>query len=48
MYEFDTGNGQAGWLACLVAVLFALAVYFIEGTGLQPFGREFDLLVLKG
>ncbi|GAA5955163.1 hypothetical protein JCM8115_001870 [Rhodotorula mucilaginosa] len=38
VYEFDTGNGQAGWLACLVAVLFALAVYFIEGTGLQPFG----------
>ena len=47
MYEFDTGNGQAGWLACLVAVLFALAVYFIEGTGLQPFGRESYLLVLN-
>jgi hypothetical protein len=47
VYEFDTGNGQAGWLACLVAVLFALAVYFIEGTGLQPFGRESYLLVLN-
>ena len=45
-----TGDGLVAALqvlACLVAVLFALAVYFIEGTGLQPFGRESYLLVLN-
>lgn len=45
VYEFDTGNGQAGWLACMIAILFALAVYFVEGVGMRPFGRESPIVL---
>jgi len=41
VYEFDDGTGQAGWFSVVVAVLFALSVYFIERAGTLPFGREF-------
>jgi len=47
VYEFDDGTGQAGWFSVVVAVLFALSVYFIERAGTLPFGRKFSLLISR-
>ncbi|GAA5858350.1 hypothetical protein JCM8547_004661 [Rhodosporidiobolus lusitaniae] len=40
VYEFDDGNasGSSGWFSVVVAILFALSVYFIERTGTLSFG----------
>ncbi|GAA5836117.1 hypothetical protein JCM11251_007374 [Rhodosporidiobolus azoricus] len=40
VYEFDDGgaSGAAGWFSVVVAVLFALSVYFIERAGTLHFG----------
>ncbi|GAA5961225.1 hypothetical protein JCM3765_002876 [Sporobolomyces pararoseus] len=38
VYEFDDGTGQAGWFSVVVAILFALSVYFIERSGTLSFG----------
>ncbi|GAA6018663.1 hypothetical protein JCM10207_009001 [Rhodosporidiobolus poonsookiae] len=40
VYEFDDGgaSGAAGWFSVVVAILFALAVYFIERAGTLHFG----------
>ncbi|GAA5882857.1 hypothetical protein JCM16303_002497 [Sporobolomyces ruberrimus] len=38
VYEFDDGTGQAGWFSVVVAILFALSVYFVERSGTLPFG----------
>ncbi|BGP44345.1 hypothetical protein JCM10450v2_000156 [Rhodotorula kratochvilovae] len=38
VYEFDDGNGQSGWFSVVVAILFALSVYFTERAGTLPFG----------
>jgi hypothetical protein len=41
VYEFDDGSasGSSGWFSVVVAILFALSVYFIERTGTLAFGR---------
>ncbi|GAA6047562.1 hypothetical protein JCM3770_005809 [Rhodotorula araucariae] len=38
VYEFDDGNGQSGWFSVVVAILFALSVYFTERAGTLAFG----------
>ncbi|GAA5840606.1 hypothetical protein JCM3766R1_000709 [Sporobolomyces carnicolor] len=38
VYEFDDGTGQSGWFSVVVAILFALSVYFIERSGTLSFG----------
>ncbi|GJN92039.1 hypothetical protein Rhopal_005067-T1 [Rhodotorula paludigena] len=38
VYEFDDGTGQAGWLSVVIAMLFALCVYFVERAGKLHFG----------
>ncbi|BGP21228.1 inorganic anion exchanger [Rhodotorula toruloides] len=38
VYEFDGGRGQAGWFSVVVAILFALSVYFVERAGTLHFG----------
>ncbi|BGP12253.1 hypothetical protein JCM10213_000054 [Rhodosporidiobolus nylandii] len=40
VYEFDDGNasGSSGWFSVVVAIMFALSVYFIERAGTLPFG----------
>ncbi|KAJ8297285.1 putative transporter [Rhodotorula toruloides] len=38
VYEFDAGRGQAGWFSVVVAILFALSVYFVERAGTLHFG----------
>ncbi|GAA5867536.1 hypothetical protein JCM1840_002543 [Sporobolomyces johnsonii] len=38
VYEFDDGHGQAGWFSVVVAILFALSVYFVERAGTLSFG----------
>lgn len=43
--EFDGGNGTGGWLSVVIAILFALCVYYVERVGTKGFGRE--LLVAK-
>ena len=40
VYEFDDGSGQSGWFSVVVAILFALSVYFIERSGTLSFGRK--------
>lgn len=40
VYEFDDGTGQSGWFSVVVAILFALSVYFIERSGTLSFGRK--------
>lgn len=37
--EFDV-SGQAGWFSVVIAILFALFVYFLERSAALPFGRE--------
>lgn len=39
VFEFDI-SGQAGWFSVVVAILFALFVYFLERSGTLSFGRE--------
>jgi len=39
VYEFDDGTGQSGWFSVVIAMLFALTVYFTERSGTLHFGR---------
>ncbi|GAA6041008.1 hypothetical protein JCM8097_000538 [Rhodosporidiobolus ruineniae] len=40
VYEFDGGDasGKSGWFSVVVAILFALSVYFVERAGTLSFG----------
>ncbi|GAA5849109.1 hypothetical protein JCM9279_005793 [Rhodotorula babjevae] len=38
VYEFDDGTGQSGWFSVVIAMLFALTVYFTERSGTLHFG----------
>lgn len=40
IFEFEASQ-SAGWFSVVVAILFALAVYFLERTARLPFGRKF-------
>lgn len=48
VYEFDDGTGQAGWLSVVIAMLFALCVYFVERAGKLHFGRALVCYPVKG
>jgi hypothetical protein len=41
--EFDGGNAAGGWFSVVIAILFALCVYYVERIGGKAFGRQYNL-----